>query len=215
MTAAAEIVSSIDWSRDQWKQCLVDAHQIAVESVLDFGLRIYEYRKASETVSGGSTFTKDMEEWLGMSKSVASRWCKIGEQYAVLSPLRGKLPLSYRAVHVLTSLTPDQLQAGIDSGMIHREVTEKEVKTFKHGFDDHAAIKEVEPLPATLAETAVIKKADPNEDPRGFMQEQVEQINSEVWDIWDGFAPLTKAIEGIKLHQGLRVEKQRATGGAS
>ena len=113
-----------------WKHYLQEARGKTVESILEFGNRMHQYKQTCEKKQGGSTFSKDVQEWLGMSQQSADQWVQIGRSEKLTS-ITGKLPTGQHAIYLLTTLPDEVFEEALEKDMIQPQMTRADVKALK------------------------------------------------------------------------------------
>ena len=54
-------------SKEKWRIRLLNARDSALLGVLEYCKEVYEFQLSCDTVRGGSSFSHDCHEWLGLS----------------------------------------------------------------------------------------------------------------------------------------------------
>jgi len=112
-------------TKEEWREYLQEGYKRTAESIIEFGKRMYEYKQSCETTSGGSTFSKDVEAWLNMSPSAASKWCKIGKNAEKLFRHTKNLPSSHETIYLLSGFDESELKRiRITPNITYKEVVD-------------------------------------------------------------------------------------------
>jgi hypothetical protein len=127
-------------SNKQWKEYLQEGQAHAAQSMLAYCVRIAEYKAICEVKQGGSTFSQDCDEWLGLSQPSSNKLALIGENDKLIHSVN-KLPQSWGTLYELTTLSDEQFDEALRDGDIHPDMTRKDVKAIKQGN-----IKEIKPI---------------------------------------------------------------------
>lgn len=117
--------------KDYWKNELISLQRKSAESIVEYCKAIHEYSMECDGVKGGSTFTKDMKDWLGVSSTQASKLKKIGEKSALLSRIRESLPASRESLSIISDMDDNLIQKAIREKIINPEATAKQIKDYK------------------------------------------------------------------------------------
>lgn len=116
-----------------WQYYLQVAQRNSVESIIEFGRRVYEYylECQHDRTRGGSVFTENAKAWLGLSQSASAKWRMIGERSDELITNSNKLPNAERTIYLIASLPDDVRQRAFEDGTINPDWTQREVSQFK------------------------------------------------------------------------------------
>lgn len=128
-----------DLTTNEWRDKLQAGQRRSVESVLEFGKLMSEYKQSCEVAQGGSVFSRNVKEWLGMSKPVASRWTTIGSRLEEFR-CRNCLPPSLEALIAYLDCdeeTRDKFTASttVAKARAYREESKHIVRMYRNELD--------------------------------------------------------------------------------
>ena len=127
-------------TRDDWCGYLQSGQHEAAGSMIEYCKRIHEYKLSCPSTKGGSTFTADCLEWLGIDKDTSSRLSLIGSKYVLLSGASLMLPESPDALNQLRRLPEDAFNKAVELGRIHRGMTIGQAEELLKGFKRYKEI---------------------------------------------------------------------------
>lgn len=134
-----------EWDDTEWtvyvKQGLADS----LESLLEAGLRFYQFKTECRSMQGGSDFSKLAVKLFGVSASYAREWAKIGERYELLQQYADKLPSSIYLLKEIAAQPVEKITWAIEGGFIHANMVREDLGVIKK-YDLAAVEKEREAL---------------------------------------------------------------------
>ncbi len=151
------------WNVTQWTKYVNEGLNGAAKSIIQAGIRMYEFKTHSKCCKGGSEFGRLAKKKFGMSESTASRWVSIGKNSANLLVATKNLPSSMESVYLLSTLSKEEIQAGIKDGVITHEATQKEIKELKQQTKQKQKQEEKEDNDYDKEWDKLLEKVDGNE----------------------------------------------------
>ena len=141
---------------NDWKEKLTKHHighlasvQNVVENYLGYAKSVFEYQEYCESAKGGSTFSKNMNEWFGTDKNKASELSSIGSEYEYFMDNAKHLPIAHSSMFTLTKMTNSEVLRAIQSGVLTKDTTTAQLKKFRVKIDDEGGRVEQDKLNKT------------------------------------------------------------------
>lgn len=157
-------MSELRRTEDQWKTYLQQGYENTVGSYIELGKRLKQYKDNCDSKQGGSEFKLKVKEWIGLSPSSSYQLIKIGST-ELLHTMK-KLPNSRGTLYELTTLSDNDFQLGIASGVINPDMTQKDITRYKQKLKATKnkpyinRQKELKTLIKTLCQKARIYRTD-------------------------------------------------------
>ena len=125
---------------DQWREYVGEPMQKSLDSLIEAGKRMVEFKLDSDTMQGGGNFRARAKDVLDMSPTVASRWIKIGDNAQELMRMRTSLPTGKQDIIEILSI--ENWQEKAEAGEITPTTSRKDIRAIKKG----AKAEEKEPV---------------------------------------------------------------------
>lgn len=119
---------------NEWKEYLKSGQQHTADSILEFAKRVAEYKSECDTVPGGTEFSKNVSEWLNMTRDMAVRWSAIGDDSRLCTAVH-KLPPSMSTIYTLTTLDDKKFKKAESTNLITPQLTRAKLTAFKRSFN--------------------------------------------------------------------------------
>ncbi len=121
------------WNQQKWGAYVREGLNDAATGVIKAGVRMLQFKEEAKCCKGGSEFSSLCEKLFNLSPSMASRWVKIGQSSNVLLKKSKNLPTSFEALYLVSTLSDEEINQGIEDGIITQESTQKDIKKLKQG----------------------------------------------------------------------------------
>lgn len=112
---------------EQWAEIIRGQWQDGVTGIMNVGLSLNNSREEL----GKRIFTKMVREDLRYATSTVRQLIQIGTDTRLMDVAMATLPASWRTLYALSTLTDEQFQRGLDSGVIHAGMERKDVAQLK------------------------------------------------------------------------------------
>lgn len=111
---------------EQWAELIQSQWQDSVKGIMDAGLSLHNAREELEPAE-----FRQVWERLRFSKGTVSKLITIGTDPRLMEVSYRKLPAAWVTLYGLTRLTDEQFRHGVDAGIIHAGMEQKDVATLK------------------------------------------------------------------------------------
>jgi hypothetical protein len=134
-------------TQEAWRDYLQVAQRNSVESILEFGRRVYEYylECQHDRTQGGSVFTRNAQEWLGLSEYGVKQCKAIGERAEELVANSNKLPNAEKTIYLIATLPDETRHRLLEDGTINEKVTQRELTEIKRKLSGRPPKETVKP----------------------------------------------------------------------
>lgn len=151
-------VTDIDSSFEKdWRKKLIASNKKAREWLFRHAIEVHTFQQ--ECKSSQDYFKQKVEEWLGYSSDLASKWARAGgfiKAYGESFEAKN-LPASMSTLIEYARMEKDELKECKDEGLVHPNVTQQEVRDFRATYKEAKAKAEAE---AEAAHKAYTEKAE-------------------------------------------------------
>jgi len=173
--------------KEYWKNELVEAqnrvlgsYRAAATDFIEFSKAVYDYKQECAPVKGGSSFSKDVKDWIGLSQPSASKLCSIGAAYDSIAPFKNKLPTSRNALVELSKLDSDLIRKAVNSNTINAMSTAIDITNYKHDLE--VAEKQKESAIVNELKKQEESEIESNELLDDFELVGIDENGNEIWE---------------------------------